>query len=142
MPAAVTLAGIPSPPTAFGPLFGLLFGPLFGLLFGPLFGLLFGPLCGALLGLLFGPLAGRSLAGLLCCAAGRQATVTEASRYTSWMALSSSTPSAMGRWKALRPEIRPVPPARLLITAVATASARSLAPEEAPPLLIRPTRPM
>ncbi len=27
----------------------------------------------------------------------------------------------MGRWKVLRPEIRPVPPARLLITAVRTA---------------------
>ena len=41
----------------------------------------------------------------------------------------------MGRWKALRPEIRPVPPARLLMTAVVTASSKSLAPE-APPLLI------
>jgi octaheme c-type cytochrome (tetrathionate reductase family) len=27
-------------------------------------------------------------------------------------------PSAMGRWKALRPEMRPMPPARLLMTAV------------------------
>jgi len=27
-------------------------------------------------------------------------------------------PSFMGRWNALRPEMRPMPPARLLITAV------------------------
>ena len=27
-------------------------------------------------------------------------------------------PSSIGRWNALRPEIRPVPPARLLMTAV------------------------
>jgi hypothetical protein len=33
-------------------------------------------------------------------------------------------PSFMGRWKALRPEIRPVPPARLLIPAVRTAFAK------------------
>jgi hypothetical protein len=30
-----------------------------------------------------------------------------------------------GRWKALRPEIRPMPPARLLITAVRTAWPKS-----------------
>ena len=30
-------------------------------------------------------------------------------------------PSAMGRWNALRPLIRPMPPARLLMTAVRTA---------------------
>ena len=35
--------------------------------------------------------------------------VTEGSRKTSWTAWSSSTPSAMGRWKALRPTMRPVP---------------------------------
>src|SRR5215469_18203926 len=46
-----------------------------------------------------------------------------------------------GRWKAFRPEISPVPPARLLITAVATASSKSLAPD-APPLLISPARPI
>ena len=57
------------------------------------------------------------------------------------MALRSSTPSAIGRWNALRPLIRPMPPARLLTTAVRTASARSLAPVEAPPLLMRPIRP-
>ena len=37
------------------------------------------------------------------------------------MALSNSTPSLSGRWNALRPEIKPMPPARLLITAVFTA---------------------
>ena len=37
------------------------------------------------------------------------------------MALSSSTPSRIGRWNALRPEIKPQPPPRLLITAVRTA---------------------
>ena len=36
-----------------------------------------------------------------------------------------ATPSSIGRWNALRPEMRPVPPARLLMTAVRTASARS-----------------
>jgi len=40
-----------------------------------------------------------------------------------------------------RPEIMPVPPARLLITAVLAASPKSLLPE-APPELIRPARPM
>ena len=35
-----------------------------------------------------------------------------------------------------------MPPARLLITAVRTASARSLSPDEAPPLLMSPARPM
>ena len=44
-------------------------------------------------------------------------------------------PSDMGRWKALRPEISPIPPARLLITAVRTASARSFLPEAE---LVRP----
>src|SRR6516164_2103536 len=47
------------------------------------------------------------------------------------MAFRSSIPSARGRWKAFRPEISPVPPARLLITAVATASSKSLAPDAA-----------
>ena len=47
----------------------------------------------------------------------------------------------MGRWKALRPVIRPVPPARLLMTAVRTASARSPAPLDSPPLLISAERP-
>jgi hypothetical protein len=46
----------------------------------------------------------------------------------------------MGRWNALRPEMGPVPPARLLMTAVATASATSLFPEA--PLLMSPDRPM
>src|SRR4026208_1778038 len=63
-------------------------------------------------------------------------------RYTSWMALSSAAPSFIGRWKALRPEMRPMPPARLLITAVFTASFRSLSPDDAPPELMRPMRPM
>src|SRR5436309_1180086 len=72
---------------------------------------------------------------------GHYATVIAASRYTSWIACNRSIPSAIGRWNALRPEIRPMPPARLLITAVRTASAMSVAPEEAPPLLIRPARP-
>ena len=42
--------------------------------------------------------------------------------------------------KALRPKISPMPPARLLMTAVRTASARSLLPD-APPELINPARP-
>src|SRR6185436_933156 len=70
------------------------------------------------------------------------ATVTSGHRYTSWMAWNSSTPSCSGRWKALRPEIRPQPPARLLTTAVRTACARSSDPFDSPPELIRPTRPM
>jgi hypothetical protein len=41
----------------------------------------------------------------------------------------------------LRPLIRPVPPARLLTTAVLTASARSLSPDDAPPELISGERP-
>src|SRR3979411_1151075 len=53
----------------------------------------------------------------------------------SWMVLRSWTPSFMGRWKALRPEMRPVPPARLLITAVATASSKSVAPDAPPPVV-------
>ena len=43
------------------------------------------------------------------------ATSIDLSRYTSWMVLSSLMPSAIGRWKAFRPEIRPMPPGRLLI---------------------------
>ena len=57
------------------------------------------------------------------------------------IALSSLIPSSIGRWNALRPEIRPIPPARLLITAVRTASWKSSSPE-APPELISPQRPM
>jgi hypothetical protein len=63
-------------------------------------------------------------------------------RYTSWIALSRAAPSFIGRWKALRPEMRPMPPARLLMTAVVTASFMSLAPATAPPELMRGTRPM
>ena len=70
------------------------------------------------------------------------AIVTSFVRYTSWIAFNSPTPSLNGRWNALRPEIRPMPPARLLMTAVFTASSRSLSPADAPPELIRPTRPM
>src|ERR1700685_1940802 len=69
------------------------------------------------------------------------ATVTPASRYTSWIRFSSFTPSLIGRWNALRPLIRPMPPARLLITAVRAASAKSFAPL-APPLLISGLRPI
>src|SRR5882762_4151066 len=85
--------------------------------------------------------------GAACCAPYRvscgvlYATVTSELRYTSCMVLSSCTPSFIGRWNALRPEMRPVPPARLLMTAVVTASSKSLAPE-APPLLIKPARPI
>ena len=43
------------------------------------------------------------------------------------MAWNSSTPSRIGRWKVLRPEIRPEPPARLLTTAVRTAFRSDLA---------------
>ena len=48
-----------------------------------------------------------------------------------------------GHWalKRLRPEMRPVPPPRLLMTAVRTASARSLSPFDSPPELIRPHGP-
>ena len=46
------------------------------------------------------------------------------------------------RWKALRPEMSPMPPARLLMIAVRTASARSLSPDDAPPELISGERPM
>ena len=49
-------------------------------------------------------------------------------------------PSSKGRWKVFRPEIKPQPPARLLITSVRTASAKSFLPE-APPELIKPLRP-
>src|SRR5262249_48356801 len=69
------------------------------------------------------------------------ATDTSLHRYTSWIALSSSTPSLNGRWNALRPAIRPMPPARLLITAVVTASRMSFSPD-APPELMSPMRPM
>ena len=48
------------------------------------------------------------------------------------MLLRSLTPSFIGRWKALRPLISPTPPARLLITVVLIASAKSFLPE-APP---------
>ena len=50
------------------------------------------------------------------------------------MRLSSLVPSSMGRWNALRPEISPIPPARLFTTAVFTASAKSLSPEAPPEL--------
>ena len=69
------------------------------------------------------------------------ATSIDSSRNTSWIRFSSLTPSAIGRWNALRPEISPIPPARLLITAVRAACAKSLSPLE-PPELISPTRPM
>ena len=48
----------------------------------------------------------------------------------------------IGRWKALRPEINPIPPARLLTTAVVTASAISPCPFDSPPEFIRPARPI
>src|SRR5439155_11998860 len=70
------------------------------------------------------------------------AMVTAGLRYTSWIACSNSMPSFMGRWNDLRPLIRPIPPARLLITAVRTASFRSVAPLLSPPELMRPARPM
>jgi len=57
-------------------------------------------------------------------------------------ALSRPTPSFTGRWNALRPEIRPEPPARLLMTAVRTASFRSASPDDAPPELMSGERPM
>ncbi|MCB0459072.1 MAG: hypothetical protein KDC74_03530, partial [Flavobacteriaceae bacterium] len=57
------------------------------------------------------------------------------------MAFKSSTPSAIGFWKALRPDINHIPPDRLLITAVLTACSKSFAPE-APPELIKPALPM
>ena len=69
------------------------------------------------------------------------ATSIDSSRNTSWIRFSSFTPSDIGRWNALRPEISPIPPARLLMTAVRAACAKSLSPLE-PPELIRPTRPM
>ena len=58
------------------------------------------------------------------------------------MACNNVTPSFIGFWNALRPEIKPKPPARLLMTAVFTASARSLAPLLSPPELISGERPM
>src|SRR5438874_181130 len=70
------------------------------------------------------------------------ATVTAWFRYTSWIACSNSMPSFIGRWNDLRPLIRPIPPARLLMTAVRTASFRSDAPLLSPPELISPARPM
>ena len=69
------------------------------------------------------------------------ATSIPSSRNTSWIRFSSLTPSAMGRWNAFLPEISPMPPARLLITAVRAACAKSLSPLE-PPELISPARPM
>ena len=71
----------------------------------------------------------------------RYATSIPSSRNTSWIRFSSFTPSDIGRWNALRPEISPIPPARLLITAVRAACAKSLSPLE-PPELISPARPM
>ena len=50
-------------------------------------------------------------------------------------------PSLKGRWKAFRPEMRPIPPARLLMTAVCVASEKSLFPD-GPPELINPMRPI
>ena len=67
--------------------------------------------------------------------------VTLLSKNTSWTAWISSTPSAIGLWNALRPTISPVPPARLLITAVRTAWARSCAPFDSPPELMSPIAP-
>ena len=69
------------------------------------------------------------------------ATPIDSSRNTSWIRFSSFTPSDIGRWNAFRPEISPIPPARLLMTAVRAACAKSLSPLE-PPELISPTRPM
>src|SRR5665213_1974722 len=63
------------------------------------------------------------------------ATVTSSLRYTSCTALRKAIPSTVGRWNALRPVISPVPPARLLMTAVRTTSARSPAPRDSPPPL-------
>src|SRR5437660_1336756 len=71
-----------------------------------------------------------------------QATVTAGLRYTSWIAFNSSIPSFIGRWNDFRPEINPIPPARLLMTEVRTASTRSAAPCDSPPELIKPDRPM
>ena len=51
-----------------------------------------------------------------------QAIVISRDRYTSWIALRSFTPSRIGFWNAFLPEINPIPPARLLITAVVIAS--------------------
>lgn len=56
------------------------------------------------------------------------AIVIDSSKYTFWMAWSSSTPSAIGFWNDLRPQISPMPPARLLTTAVVTASFKSELP--------------
>src|SRR5690348_7997064 len=70
------------------------------------------------------------------------AMVTAGLRYTSWIALSNSIPSFIGRWNDFRPLIRPIPPARLLMTAVRTASFRSVAPLLSPPELILPALPM
>src|SRR5207302_8138528 len=70
------------------------------------------------------------------------AMVTAGLRYTSWIACSNSMPSFIGRWNDFRPLIRPMPPARLLMTAVRTASFRSVAPLLSPPELIRPDLPM
>src|SRR5205814_10414944 len=66
------------------------------------------------------------------------AMVTAGLRYPSWIACSNSMPSFIGRWNDLRRLIRPIPPARLLMTAVRTASFRSAAPLLSPPELIRP----
>ncbi len=50
-------------------------------------------------------------------------------------------PSESGLWNAFLPEISPIPPALLLMTAVVTASAKSFSPL-APPELISPILPM
>ena len=51
-------------------------------------------------------------------------------------------PFGGGPLEALRPVISPAPPARLLMTAVRTAWARSASPLDSPPLLISGIRPM
>ena len=79
---------------------------------------------------------------IFSCWQDAYATVTSGQRYTSWIAFKTAIPSFMGLWNALRPEINPIPPARLLITAVVTASAISDAPDDAPPELIKPARPI
>jgi xylan 1,4-beta-xylosidase len=55
---------------------------------------------------------------------GDHGTFTSGARQTSGMAWSNVMPSCMERWNTFRPEIKPVPPARLLMTAVAIASTR------------------
>ena len=69
-------------------------------------------------------------------------TATNIADGTWFLDLQLDSNSFIGRWKALRPEMRPIPPPRLFMTAVRTASARSLEPFDSPPELIRPLRPM